>query len=1104
MTSTVGAFAQRKAQTLAELSADSGDFSRAGHVDERARPIVGLVNRHPSFFTTSSCAGRVSLFADPTTATRAAGMKGGEWVYVNHDPADPHAIAAAVRRKLGEDEDGGEGTDPECTLVLRFEPFILSVEASTLEEGARLVAAARDAGYRESGITASDKRFILAVRCSIRMEVPVVSRGERLVTDDALMRLVAIANDKHAANASRAERLMERFIAVFGDELEAPPMSRGDDDDAAGRSDEPGETSSSSPTLEGEWVLMVDKLAAKRCKDAIKSAGWLDKGRRAGTSADGKQIALPVTSAGAAELVVAKSLGGIGWEDCESLPALEALRDGHAELVRSDEDGEESPGKPPVAPKLQAKQSRQSPAAAIKAAALALLPRTTPPTPAIVAEIPTKWEKLGDLALLPSGSFLSDEVWTVGARERLYPAVADALGVVRLARQAEVSQGPKRESRAAMLWDPENVGGWVETKELGVTYGLDVTKIMFSSGNGTEKARMGGVHAAGETVVDLFAGIGYYTLQLLRHAGVAKVFACEWNPNSVAALRHNLRLNDVESNRCEVREGDNRRVAPVGIADRVLLGLLPDSETSWPTAVAALRAETGGVMHVHGNVASGEEEAWARRLESEVAALAADLGREWAVRVEHVEKVKWYAPRVRHLVADVRCVPTRLGAVWAAGVGAATSPMARNSNDKLNAMLDAMEVEKELKVKLAPGSPESVLDDAISSQPVRRMHRPSPANFRAGPSTHREPCVLTGLDIGPAPWSWSPAHVASTSGVRESEVSVHVSDTPHLDFVRKNFRFKNMPFGELLDELTAEAETEGTDEEKKTWYYLRSIGRNPRKEPAHCLDQFPGLAKELKIPSDVLWGGSVDDDQYFSAVLRCSSGGLRLWTHYDAMDNALIQLHGEKRVILFPPAASAGLYLDGSSSPIVGPAVDGVDGKWPEEFPAYRAARAMAVEVTLQPGDVLYIPALWAHHVEALHGPSIAVNVFFRELPKSMYPAKDLYGNADPIAARKALDACEGAARDLSNLPRDHRMFYGGIAAARMMRDLRIEGEVGPVVLPGSVAPRVSRQEPEKTIEEVTTTATQVSTVNLAGVATGVAVGVALCGAVAMVWRRPN
>ena len=409
------------------------DFSRAGHVDERARPIVGLVNRHPSFFTTSSCAGRVSLFADPTTATRAAGMKGGEWVYVNHDPADADAIVAAVRRKLGEDEDGGEGMDPECTLVLRFEPFILSVEASTLEEGARLVAAARDAGYRESGITASDKRFILAVRCSIRMEVPVVSCGERLVTDDALRRLVSIANDKHAANSSRAERLMERFIAVFGDELEAPATRGGDRRAGEERGDEAGETSESAPHIEGEWVLMVDKLAAKRCKDAIKSAGWLDQGRRAGASDDGKRVALPVTSAGAAELVVANSLGGNGWEDCKSLPALEAIRDGHAELVRSDESAPDSPGKPPTGPKLQAKQSRQSPAATIKAAALALLPPSHRRRPLLSPKYPPSGRNLATALPLPSCSFLSDECVDDGREERLYPAVAEALGVARLA-----------------------------------------------------------------------------------------------------------------------------------------------------------------------------------------------------------------------------------------------------------------------------------------------------------------------------------------------------------------------------------------------------------------------------------------------------------------------------------------------------------------------------------------------------------------------------------------------------------------------------------------------------------------------------------------------
>ena len=112
-------------------------------------------------------------------------------------------------------------------------------------------------------------------------------------------------------------------------------------------------------------------------------------------------------------------------------------------------------------------------------------------------------------------------------------------------------------------------------------------------------------------------------------------------------------------------------------------------------------------------------------------------------------------------------------------------------------------------------------------------------------------------------------------------------------------------------------------------------------------------------------------------TIQTTSGGTRLWTHYDAMDNALIQLHGEKRVLLFPPRVSAGLYLEGSSSPVVGWEVDGHEknetddgtktgAKRKTAFPAYRAARREAREVRLQPGDVLFIPALWAHHTEAV------------------------------------------------------------------------------------------------------------------------------------------
>ena len=58
----------------------------------------------------------------------------------------------------------------------------------------------------------------------------------------------------------------------------------------------------------------------------------------------------------------------------------------------------------------------------------------------------------------------------------------------------------------------------------------------------------------GKTVVDLFAGIGYFTLAYLKHAGAEHVYACEWNPAAVQALTKNLVLNNIEPTRCTILE----------------------------------------------------------------------------------------------------------------------------------------------------------------------------------------------------------------------------------------------------------------------------------------------------------------------------------------------------------------------------------------------------------------------------------------------------------------------------------------------------------------------------------------------------------------------
>ena len=200
-------------------------------------------------------------------------------------------------------------------------------------------------------------------------------------------------------------------------------------------------------------------------------------------------------------------------------------------------------------------------------------------------------------------------------------------------------------------------GGWVCVREGGVLYAFDVTRTMFSSGNVSEKARVAALPAAGETVVDMFCGIGYWTLPLLLRAGAAHVHACDWNPDAVRTLRINLAANRIRPSAVTLWPGDNAQLrgsVVEGTADRVLLGLLPCSRAAWPTALRCLKA-SGGTLHVHANVADSELSDWTAALPATLADLARSAGRRWGVVVEHVERVKSYAPHVWHVVADVRC-----------------------------------------------------------------------------------------------------------------------------------------------------------------------------------------------------------------------------------------------------------------------------------------------------------------------------------------------------------------------------------------------------------------------------------------------------------------
>lgn len=147
------------------------------------------------------------------------------------------------------------------------------------------------------------------------------------------------------------------------------------------------------------------------------------------------------------------------------------------------------------------------------------------------------------------------------------------------------------------------------------------------------------------------------------------------------------------------------------------------------------------------------------------------------------------------------------------------------------------------------------------------------------------------------------------------------------------------------------------------------------------------------------------------------------------MDNLLIQVVGKKRVVLFPPSDAPYLYLTGDKS-----RVTDIDSPDLDLFPLFPRARRL--EVVLQPGEVLFIPALWFHNVTALEF-GVAVNVFWRHLGEEFYDARDMYGNKDPPQAQRALQVMDRALKLLGELPDEYRHFYGLRLVAHLQEKIK-------------------------------------------------------------------
>ena len=242
-----------------------------------------------------------------------------------------------------------------------------------------------------------------------------------------------------------------------------------------------------------------------------------------------------------------------------------------------------------------------------------------------------KWKRIGNVLIL-------DSKFHYESYEDLQ--VLSKKHNVKTIMKIDHIQGTKREPVYNILY-----GNETETihKENGCLFKLDLSKVMWSKGNNNERLRIAKLVEDNEVVLDMFAGIGYFSIPIGVHSNAKHIYSIEINPNSYFYLCENIKLNKLDN--ITPILGDCMVHAPKYKADRIVMGYVKTTHHYLNVAINSLNE--GGILHYHETVP--EKLMNTRPLERIISQAG---NRE--VELLKLNKIKKYAPAVEHVVLDVK------------------------------------------------------------------------------------------------------------------------------------------------------------------------------------------------------------------------------------------------------------------------------------------------------------------------------------------------------------------------------------------------------------------------------------------------------------------
>ena len=259
-----------------------------------------------------------------------------------------------------------------------------------------------------------------------------------------------------------------------------------------------------------------------------------------------------------------------------------------------------------------------------------------------VSQVYSAFDQIGDIViikipneLMPKKKFIADTILAhLKSAKAVFAQVSPVRGDYRV-RNLEFIAGENRTI--------------TEYKEHGCRFRVDVAKTYFSPRLSTERLRIANMVGEGETIVNMFAGVGTYSILMARMNKTCKVYSIDSNAVAAELCEANAKLNKVQDRVVSIH-GDAGEVIKdklAGQADRVLMPLPESAKEFVDSAVLALKKK--GVVHYFIHIRADNKKT------------SKNLGLQDAHKafvkynhiVQQVRVVRGVGPRIYQIVADV-------------------------------------------------------------------------------------------------------------------------------------------------------------------------------------------------------------------------------------------------------------------------------------------------------------------------------------------------------------------------------------------------------------------------------------------------------------------